>query len=40
MIGQVQVTRYGDPTIAAEKIRAHKEQMPHDFSEPRTRRWR
>ena len=27
MIGQVQVTRYGDPTIAAEKIRAHKEQI-------------
>ena len=27
MIGQVQVTRYGDPTVAAEKIRAHKEQI-------------
>jgi hydroxymethylglutaryl-CoA reductase len=27
MIGQVQVTRYGDPTIAAEKIRDHKEQI-------------
>lgn len=27
MIGQVQVTRYGDPTEAAEKILAHKEQL-------------
>jgi len=27
MIGQVQVTRYGDPTEAADKILAHKEQI-------------
>jgi hydroxymethylglutaryl-CoA reductase len=27
MIGQVQVTRYGDPTQAADKILAHKEQI-------------
>ncbi|MFY2559412.1 hydroxymethylglutaryl-CoA reductase, degradative [Corallococcus terminator] len=27
MIGQVQVTRYGDPTEATEKILAHKEQL-------------
>src|SRR5688572_2681496 len=26
MIGQVQVTHYGDPTLATEKIAAHKEQ--------------
>jgi hydroxymethylglutaryl-CoA reductase len=27
MIGQVQVTRYGDPTVATERILAHKEQL-------------
>jgi len=27
MIGQVQVTRYGDPTVATERILAHKEQI-------------
>ncbi|MCP3057468.1 hydroxymethylglutaryl-CoA reductase, degradative [Myxococcus sp. K38C18041901] len=27
MIGQIQVTRFGDPTEAAEKILAHKEQL-------------
>jgi hydroxymethylglutaryl-CoA reductase len=27
MIGQVQVTRYGDPTVATESILAHKEQI-------------
>jgi hydroxymethylglutaryl-CoA reductase len=27
MIGQVQVTRYGDPTVATENILAHKEQI-------------
>lgn len=27
MIGQVQVTRYGDPTIASEKLLAHKEEL-------------
>ncbi|NTX01303.1 hydroxymethylglutaryl-CoA reductase, degradative [Myxococcus sp. CA051A] len=27
MIGQVQVTRYGDPTEATQKILAHKEQL-------------
>lgn len=27
MIGQIQVTRYGDPTEATEKILAHKEQL-------------
>lgn len=27
MIGQVQVTRYGDPTIASERILAHKEEL-------------
>ncbi|MBL9039284.1 MAG: hydroxymethylglutaryl-CoA reductase, degradative [Archangium sp.] len=27
MIGQVQVTRYGDPTEAAKKLIAHKEQL-------------
>ena len=27
MIGQVQVSRYGDPTVATERILAHKEQI-------------
>ncbi len=27
MIGQVQVTRYGDPTVASERILAHKEEL-------------
>ncbi|HZI10552.1 MAG TPA: hydroxymethylglutaryl-CoA reductase, degradative, partial [Myxococcus sp.] len=27
MIGQVQLSRYGDPTVATEKILAHKEQI-------------
>ncbi|WP_163998389.1 hydroxymethylglutaryl-CoA reductase, degradative [Pyxidicoccus caerfyrddinensis] len=27
MIGQIQVTRYGDPTVATENILAHKEQI-------------
>ncbi|QSQ24606.1 hydroxymethylglutaryl-CoA reductase, degradative [Pyxidicoccus parkwayensis] len=27
MIGQVQVTRYGDPTVASERILEHKEQI-------------
>ncbi|MCP3140798.1 hydroxymethylglutaryl-CoA reductase, degradative [Pyxidicoccus xibeiensis] len=27
MIGQVQVTRYGDPSVATERILAHKEQI-------------
>ena len=41
MIGQVQVTRYGDPTVATEKILAHKEQilaLANSFHPPMVRR--
>ena len=39
MIGQVQVTRYGDPTSAAEKILAPTRSRSSRWPTASTRRW-